>query len=93
MINLKIGIHFTIRNLTEFNWPDLQEDAQRLADKHQFHTVPYDYYQKDGETITHGDQDISVFIRRDVDSLEFLFIQKSLFGLGNVNPPPQEERR
>jgi len=78
MINMRIGIHFTIRNLTEFPWSDLQGDAQRLIDNEIFHSIPYDFYPKDGKTITHGDQDIYVFVRRDVDLIEFLFVQKTL---------------
>jgi len=78
MIDMKISIAFSIINLTDFEWHELQESAQRIARNYVFHTVPQSFLVAQKCHVTYNDVDLIVFVRRLGDALEFLFVQPSL---------------
>lgn len=78
MIDMTVSVAFSIVNLTEFNWADLQNDAQAILDDYVLHTIPTSVSIKDRHIVTRGDQDLSVFVTRRDNCIEFLFVQPSL---------------
>ena len=78
MIDMVISISFSIINLTEFEWHELQQPAQRIVDDYVLHTIPDSFDLKSQHIVTHRDQDLSVFLRYSGKSVELLFVQPSL---------------
>lgn len=91
MINIKIGIGFSIINMTVFEWHELQGLAQTIVDDEQFHTISRTFDLTSMRTVTLKDADLAAFVRRNDDSIEFLFIQKALdcFNLKEINDEPR----
>ena len=78
MIDLVISISFSIINLTEFEWQELQQPAQKIVDDYALHTIPDNFEFTSQHIVTHRDQDLSVFLRYSSKSVEVLFVQPSL---------------
>lgn len=89
MINLRIGVGFVIRNLTQFEWSDFQEQAQKMADTCVFHALPTDYERRDAYHFGHKDKAIVGFIRKEDECVEFLFIQPEMFCIDKAQEPPR----
>lgn len=77
MIDMKMRICFSVVNLTEFEWFDLQKTAQTILENYTFHTLPQTFEFAYHKSVTYGDQDLSVFTRRHNNAVEFLFVQPS----------------
>lgn len=86
MINMKVGIGFVIRNLTEIEWAKLQDYAQDLVQDRVFHNISQEFGGRQGKVITIGDQDVYATFRRDFDenTIEFLFVGKQVFQPGEL---------
>ena len=84
MINMQIGIGFTVQNLTEFVWHELQDVAQKVINEKPmvFHNIPDCFRLEERVSVTHKDQDLWLYFRRDGNCIDILFVQKTLHGLG-----------
>lgn len=77
MIDMKMRICFSIINLTEFDWHELQDTAARILSDYMYHTLPQTFEFSHHKSVTYQDQDLSVFTRRNNNAVEFLFVQPS----------------
>ena len=76
-INMKVGIGFSIINLTEFEWHELQGNAQRIADALVWHTAPTGFELSDAALTHYNGAVLVVWVRRLDNALEFMFVQTS----------------